>query len=536
MGTAGSGDGDGGRPTGGATGDAVGSRSETESALTDAEGLRAALTAERARAHAVLETAVDAILTIDARGTVQSANPATERLFGYPVSDLIGSNVNMLMASPYREEHDEYLAHYLRTGERKIIGIGREVEGRHRDGTSIPIDLAVSEFEVGGRQFFTGLIRDLRDRKRAEATLRDSAERLQLMSDSLPILIAYVEPDLSLPFSNRAFRESLLADRGGAGSGGATSRLDSCFAPSDFRKLEANLRRALRGRASTFETRLTLGDAPSRSVQVDCVPHLPTESADADVAGLYLLIRDITNHKEAEAQRRQQEKLAAVGQLASGLAHEIGNPLSSISAVAQTVARKIEADDLKAKLGLIGHHIQRVNRIVRQLVDFARPARVEWKSCCLNELLRESLDIVRHDKRAKGVEIEYEFDESLPPVFVMPDLLQQVFINLALNAFDALEEATVDVPRLVVRSRKTATGFVIVFRDNGPGIPSSILDRVLEPFFTTKDVGKGSGLGLAVSHGILHEHGGAITVRALDGMPGATFVIELPDRQAPPRD
>lgn len=534
MGVAGSGEGDGVRRAGEPAGRRV-SSGRADAAPNDTEGLREALTAERARAHAVLETAVDAIVTIDARGTVQSANPATERLFGYPVSDLIGSNVNVLMASPYRQEHDGYLAHYLETGERKIIGIGREVEGRHRDGTRIPIDLAVSEFEVGGRRFFTGLIRDLRDRKQAEATLRDSAERLQLMSDSLPILIAYVEPDSSCPFTNRAFRESLLSDREARDPAGPP-RLDSCFPPSDFRKLEPHLRRAFEGHGSTFETRLTLGDAPSRSVQVDCVPHRPTEIPNSDVAGLYLLIRDITNHKEAEAQRRQQEKLAAVGQLASGLAHEIGNPLSSISAVAQTVARKIEAEDLKAKLGLIGHHIQRVNRIVRQLVDFARPARVEWKSCCLNDLLRESLDIVRHDKRAKGVEIDYELEEPLPPVFVMPDLLQQVFINLALNAFDALEEATVEVPRLGVQTRKTPTGFVIVFRDNGPGIPASILDRVLEPFFTTKDVGKGSGLGLAVSHGILHEHGGSITVRALDGTPGATFVIELPDREAPPRE
>lgn len=124
------------------------------------------------RLRAVLESAVDAIITIDHRGIVHSVNPATERMFGYTAAEIVGNNVSMLMPSPYHEEHDEYLGRYLRTGEKHIIGIGREVEARRKDGTVFAIDLAVSEVEPG--RIFTGIVRDISDRKLAEARVREA--------------------------------------------------------------------------------------------------------------------------------------------------------------------------------------------------------------------------------------------------------------------------------------------------------------------------------------------------------------------------
>jgi PAS domain S-box-containing protein len=134
--------------------------------------------AQAAKLRGILESAVIAIITIDDRGLIESVNPATERLFGYGAAELVGQNVNVLMPDPYREEHDGYIRNYLRTGARKIIGIGREVSGRRKDGATFPIHLAVSEFEVRGRRYFTGMIHDLSDRKHVEVALRESERRL----------------------------------------------------------------------------------------------------------------------------------------------------------------------------------------------------------------------------------------------------------------------------------------------------------------------------------------------------------------------
>ena len=148
--------------------------------ITDRKRSETALRDSEARHRAILETTVDGIITIDDRGIIESVNPATVRLFGYAAAEMIGSNVKMLMPSPDHERHDSYLANYLRTGERKIIGIGREVVGRRKDGTTFPMDLSISEVTVGGRRMFTGLVHDVTQRKQAEEMLRASQEELEI--------------------------------------------------------------------------------------------------------------------------------------------------------------------------------------------------------------------------------------------------------------------------------------------------------------------------------------------------------------------
>jgi PAS domain S-box-containing protein len=133
---------------------------------------------QAAKLRGILESAVTAIITIDHLGLIESVNPATERLFGYAAEELVGQNVKVLMPEPYRAEHDEYIANYAATGVRKIIGIGREVSGRRKDGTTFPLHLAVSEFEADGRRYFTGMIHDISDRKHVEEALRESERRL----------------------------------------------------------------------------------------------------------------------------------------------------------------------------------------------------------------------------------------------------------------------------------------------------------------------------------------------------------------------
>ncbi len=140
----------------------------TEDALRDSE----------ARVHAILATAVDAVVVIDERGIVETFNPGAERMFGYRAGEVLGRNVNLIMPEPYRSDHDAYIANYLRTGQKKIIGIGREVEGQRKDGSTFPAELAVSEARLGQRRVFVGIVRDVSERKQAEQALQESNRHL----------------------------------------------------------------------------------------------------------------------------------------------------------------------------------------------------------------------------------------------------------------------------------------------------------------------------------------------------------------------
>jgi PAS domain S-box-containing protein len=158
-----------------------------------------ALEEQRTRLAAIVETAVDAIITIDERGTIDSFNPAAERLFGYAPAEVLGKNVSLLMPSPYREAHDGYLAHYLATGEKRIIGIGREAVAQRKDGTTFPIDLAVSETQVGGRRLFTGLVHDISQRKQAEERQARLIHELESANEELKNFAYVVSHDLKAP-------------------------------------------------------------------------------------------------------------------------------------------------------------------------------------------------------------------------------------------------------------------------------------------------------------------------------------------------
>ncbi len=234
---------------------------------------------------------------------------------------------------------------------------------------------------------------------------------------------------------------------------------------------------------------------------------------------------------EAESQRFgrmqgelfEKEKMAAIGQLAAGIAHEVCNPLSSISAVVQVLKREHVNAAVGERLDLIQTHIQRITDIVRKLMRLAHPGVDRWETVDLKATLDEVVRLIAYDRRARNVRIDWTPGEATLELHGVRDQLQQVFINLALNALDAMPEGG----ELRIRAEKLGPNIVVRLADTGCGVPPELGRRIFDPFFTTKPQGQGTGLGLAVSYGVVQRHRGTMDFESNNGR-GTVFTIELP--------
>ncbi|HUO09464.1 MAG TPA: ATP-binding protein [Phycisphaerae bacterium] len=235
-------------------------------------------------------------------------------------------------------------------------------------------------------------------------------------------------------------------------------------------------------------------------------------------------IRKMSNRLQRQQQLMiQQEKMIAMGQMAAGVAHEVANPLASMDGLLQLLERRPEkvSPDNIARLR---QQIARVTAIVRQLTDFAHPGG-DWEDASVNDVVTKALAVLRFDRRLKHATIETHLDPAVPVMRIQPAALEQVVINMAINAADAMDG--LPSPRLEIRTILSGDEIILTLSDNGIGIPPDIRDRIFEPFFTTKPVGKGTGLGLSISYSLIQKHEGRITVDSTPNQ-GTTFQIHLP--------
>jgi two-component system NtrC family sensor kinase len=237
--------------------------------------------------------------------------------------------------------------------------------------------------------------------------------------------------------------------------------------------------------------------------------------------------RDVTARSELEQQLQLAGRLAAVGELAAGVAHELNNPLAAVQAFAQYLAEREGLDeDAKKDVGTIYREAQRASRITGNLLSFARRHIPEKSLISINEVLERSLELHAYRMKVSGIEVVMDLEPGIPQTMADFHQMQQVFVNLVTNAEQAIATAR-GHGRLEATTRMSGTTIQITFADDGPGIPEDHLKSVFNPFFTTKGVGEGTGLGLSICHGIVTEHGGSIRVDSQPGQ-GAAFTIELP--------
>ncbi len=269
-----------------------------------------------------------------------------------------------------------------------------------------------------------------------------------------------------------------------------------------------------------FETDRRTKDGRIISVKLS-VSKLP--SSNGEYAGRLIIIEDFTEYKKLQAQIDQSEKLAVIGQLAAGVAHEIGNPLASISSLVQILQRKSQDPFITEQLVNIKENIDRITRIVRELVDFSRPPSYELAVQDITDIIKTALGIVKYDKRVRKVNFVTDIKSGLPKVNVAADQLLQVFVNILINAIDATNGSGT----ITVKSGFDSKNIFVEISDDGCGMDRAIIEKIFDPFFTTKEVGKGTGLGLSVSYGIIKRFNGEIKVESRINY-GSTFKIVLP--------
>jgi two-component system NtrC family sensor kinase len=251
----------------------------------------------------------------------------------------------------------------------------------------------------------------------------------------------------------------------------------------------------------------------------------PISDEEGEVIQVILLEQDISEQHRLEGILAQSEKLAAIGQLAAGVAHEINNPLTAIIANAQILDRELPADsDLKESVDLIARAGARATQVVRNLLDFARKETYHLGLTDVNETMQRSLDLMQHEILARSVTLKYDPEPNLPTILASQDHLQSVWLNLVLNAIDALDNSPGSIQ---VTTRKIGDEILVSVADTGKGITPERLTRIFEPFYTTKEPGRGTGLGLSVCHRIVKQHGGHIRVESQLGA-GSEFTVILP--------
>jgi len=270
-------------------------------------------------------------------------------------------------------------------------------------------------------------------------------------------------------------------------------------------------------------------DRLKRTLRVN-VAHIPGAATEQSIV---VMVEDVTEQQALETQLVQSEKLAAVGQLVSGVAHELNNPLTSIAGLSEFLLEQKELGKKdRGHLQVIQEQAERAGRIVRNLLTFARKGSAERVPVDLNDVIRRTLALTAYDLKLKDVSVERELSGALPDVFGDRHGLQQVVLNLVTNAAQAVAENPRERPRDIVVSTWFDGQVHLRVADNGPGIPDEVAQSIFTPFFTTKEPGKGTGLGLSITYSIVESHGGQITLEPKSARGGAAFRVDLPPAPA----
>jgi PAS domain S-box-containing protein len=401
----------------------------------------------------------------------------------------------------------------------------REVQLRRRDGSvAICLDTSRAVWDEAGTIIrYQGTLTDVSEQRKMESALRQQEQFRQKLLESFPDLILVVDLEERYTFASSRIRD-LLGYRPEELVGKKIEDLQD-HSP-EFLSLYRDVASGKQLFAAS-EYGALHHDGSWRTMRASASQFFDSEN---ELSGVIISVRDITVEKKLEQQIIQSERLAAMGQMIGGFAHELNNPLTTIVGVSDLLREGENSESRIKQLNMLHQQARRATEIVQNLMYFSRPPAPGKTPVNLSELLTRTLHLQAYSLRKSNITVDFLPEESLPQVTGDPHQLMQVFLNLMLNAEQAIREAR-DKGTLRIRLRKTDGDIQVVFEDDGPGIAPEILPNIFDPFYTTRRPGRGTGLGLSICKAVLKEHLGNIEATSAPG-GGAVFTVSLP---IPPR-
>jgi two-component system NtrC family sensor kinase len=480
-----------------------------------------------ARFTELFESLQEGIYIVTPEDRILDANPALVRILGYQSKDeLLARKVTEIFTD--EALRDSILAEV----DRQPIVEGREITLIRKDGKPITcLNTAAAVRDSSGRVVrYQGALMDITARLEIERNLHKQQEFARRLVDSFPDVIFVLDIQGRYTFVSPRVKDVLGMDSEET----MTKTFGECVHPEDQAALQALYAEIVAGRAifSSLELRIRHKTGDWRNI----LAHFsPLSSESGGIEGVVISARDVTELKRLGEQLIQSEKLAAIGQMLAGVAHELNNPLTAILGVTELVREREGLDDaMKRQLDLTHRQARRAARIVQNLLEFSRPTQTPKKPVDLNTILERTLQLHEHSLRRNAIEVSFQPVERLPAVVGDASQLIQVFLNLVINAEQAIREIR-GSGRIQIRAASLSNKVMVTVQDDGGGIPTEALAKIFDPFYTTKRPGGGTGLGLSICIAILREHGGTIEAQSLPA-GGSAFTVILPVAPAEQKD
>jgi two-component system NtrC family sensor kinase len=471
----------------------------------------------------LFETLQEGVYFSTPEGKLLDANPALVQMLG------CNSRDELLSLDPSALNVDPSQGPVLgRTADDRGSERSRELMLRRKDGTTGTfLDTSRAVWDGAGKIIrYQGTLVDITERRKMEKSLRQQEEFQRYLLESFPDLILVINLEGRYSFVSSRIHDLL-----------GRTPADMLEKKVDDEELEQSpeflaLYRDVSTGAKKFgfcEFGARHRDGSWRTMRANASP---LSDPEGKASGVIVSVRDITVERKLEQQIIQSERLAAMGQMIGGFAHELNNPLTSIMGVAELLQEGEKDDTTRRQLVILQQQARRAADIVQNLMYFSRPPAPGRGPINLSELVQRTLHLHAYSLRKNNVTVDFIPEPSLPTVLGDSHQLMQIFLNLILNAEQAMREAR-DRGTLRIRLEKISNSAVITFQDDGPGIPAEVLPNIFDPFYTTKRPGRGTGLGLSICKAILREHGGEIEASSGPG-EGAVFRVTLPAQATAP--